>query len=161
MCRGALQWRNHPPHLSDIVSIANTASAVFKYYNCYNRQCYWYARVILATMAKAFLPFSKEGTASFHSKKRFAMFGRFKPSQVQLLVDLHSICGRNTPVCPPRVHSGFIVTPDSLQNISSLLIGCLETSLAQLLWLQPAADAANKCCDRIRGREKNSAGGWR
>ncbi|KAI5992838.1 hypothetical protein EDC04DRAFT_2807514, partial [Pisolithus marmoratus] len=161
VCRGALQWRDHLPHLSDIVSIANAASAVFKYYNCYNRQCYWYARAILAAMAEAFAPFSKEGTASFHSKKRFAMFGRFKSSQVQLLVDLHSTYGRDTRACSPRAHSRFIVKPDSLQDISSLLTGCLETSLAQLLWLQCAADAANKCCDRIHGRENNSTGGWR
>ncbi|KAI6024308.1 hypothetical protein EDC04DRAFT_2900264 [Pisolithus marmoratus] len=217
VCRGTLQWRDHLPHLLDIVSIANAASAAFKYYNCYVRQCYWYARVILASMAKAFQPFSKEGATSF-SKRRFAIFGNHKISQVQFLVDLHAIYGydtsrqptsivipcslqdihtlfagcfekalaqkrlampgncqlsqvqfpvdlhttygRDTRVYPPPPHAAFIVTPDSLQDISSLLAGYLEKFSAQLLWPQPAAAAVHGCCDRIMGREHNSAGGW-
>ncbi|KAI6024304.1 hypothetical protein EDC04DRAFT_2725318 [Pisolithus marmoratus] len=93
LCRGTLQWREHAPHLLDIVSIANVASAQFKYYNCYARQCYWYARLILASMAQAFSRCLKEGDTS--SKKWFAMFGSYNLSQVQFLVDLHTIYGHD------------------------------------------------------------------
>ncbi|KAI5998352.1 hypothetical protein F5J12DRAFT_914663 [Pisolithus orientalis] len=159
VCRGTLQWRDHSPHLLDIVSISGTASAVFKYYNCYVRQCYWYARVILASMAKAFPSCSKEGTTSF-SKRRFAIFGSHKLDQVQLLVDLHAICRQDACASLPPARPPFIVTPDSLQAISSAIAGCLETSLAQIVWLQPAAGVVNGCCDRTIGREPTTAGGW-
>ncbi|KAI6038314.1 hypothetical protein EDC04DRAFT_2007766 [Pisolithus marmoratus] len=65
VCRGILRWDHPPPHLLDIAFIASTASTTFKYYNLYIRQCYWYARIILATMARAFPPSSREGTTSF------------------------------------------------------------------------------------------------
>ncbi|KAI6156024.1 hypothetical protein BKA82DRAFT_4084896 [Pisolithus tinctorius] len=128
VCRGTLQWRDHSPHLLDIVSISGTASAAFKYYNCYVRQCYWYARVILASMAK-------EGTTSF-SKRRFAIFGSHKLSQVQLLVDLHAIYGQVHVLLyllrALRLSSHLI-----LQAISLTIAGCLETSLAQISGFSP------------------------
>ncbi|KAI6042159.1 hypothetical protein EDC04DRAFT_2662610, partial [Pisolithus marmoratus] len=142
VCRGSLQWRGRSPHLSDIVSIANAASAAFKYYNCYVRQCYWYARVILAAMADAFQPYSKEGITSF-AKRRFAMFGCHKISQVQFLVDLHATYGYNP--CQCTCQPTFIVIPDSLLGIRMVLSGYLEKSWARLPFPQPAA-AVNGCC---------------
>lgn len=159
VCMGTLQWHDHPPHLLDIVSISGTASAAFKYYNCYVRQCHWYAKVILASMAKVFPSCSKEGTTSF-SKRRFAIFGSHKLSQVQLLVDLHAIYHQDTCACPPPVNYPFIITPDCLQAFKSAITGCLETSLAQIDWLQPAGGVVNGCCDPTLGREPNTAGGW-
>ncbi|KAI5998344.1 hypothetical protein F5J12DRAFT_849807 [Pisolithus orientalis] len=159
VCRGTLRWRDHSPHLLDIVSISGTASAAFKYYNCHVRQCYWHARVILGSIAKVFPSCSKEGTISF-SKRRFAIFGGHKLSQVQLRVDLHDIYRQDACASLPPARPPFIVTPDSLQAISSAIAGCLETSLAQIVWLQPAAGVVNGCCDRTLGREPNTAGGW-
>ncbi|KAI6106194.1 hypothetical protein EDD16DRAFT_198308 [Pisolithus croceorrhizus] len=142
-CKGTLQWRDHLPRLSDIIAIANAASATFKYYNCYVRQCYWYARVILASMAKAFPDCCKEGITSF--SKRFALFGAYTFSQVQFLVDLHAIYGQDTWVCGP-LH--LIITADSLHVIRAPLVGFPEKYLLQLLWTQPAAAVVNRYCGR-------------
>ncbi|KAI6110726.1 hypothetical protein EDD17DRAFT_1760066 [Pisolithus thermaeus] len=151
--RGTLQWRDFLPPLSDIIKLANTASTMFEYYNCYVRRCCWYARIILASMAEAFPPYSKEGTTSF-SKRRFAVFGDYKFAQVELLVNTihgHNMSVRTRPL---------IVTPDFVHLIRKFLAGCLEKSLAQLLWPQPAAAVVNGCRGRTLGRKSNTAGGW-
>ncbi|KAI6047007.1 hypothetical protein EDC04DRAFT_954440 [Pisolithus marmoratus] len=91
VCRGRLRWHQHYlPHLLDIVYIASIASIAFRHYNLYVRQCYWYARITLAAMAKAFPFCSREGTTSF-SRGWLSVFGSYKPSHVQLFVELHSI----------------------------------------------------------------------
>ncbi|KAI6106193.1 hypothetical protein EDD16DRAFT_197898 [Pisolithus croceorrhizus] len=129
--KGALRWPSpygSSPHLSDIAVIANAASAVFEHCSGHVQQCYWYGRVILALIAKRFQTCSKEGTTSF-SKRKFAIFGGFKMSQVQFLVDLYTACGRDTDVCPPAL----IVTPDSFRVIRSFLARYLKNCLVQLL----------------------------
>ncbi|KAI6030314.1 hypothetical protein EDC04DRAFT_2605376 [Pisolithus marmoratus] len=120
--RGTLRWDHPLPRLLDIAFISSAASTTFKYYNFYTRQCYWYARIILAAMAGAFPSCSREGTTSF-SRRWLSVFGNYKPSQVQLLVDLHTIGCRD--LCPPSGcltpvasvietdrHAGRSVAPD-------------------------------------------------
>ncbi|KAI5985516.1 hypothetical protein EDD15DRAFT_1634381 [Pisolithus albus] len=154
-CRGTLRWSGRPPHLLDIITMADAASTTFKYYNCYVRQCYWYARVILASMAEAFPSCTTEGTTSF-ANRRFAVFGAYKISQVQALVNLQTVYGGGKCLRPPPL----IVTPDSLRTMRSHLAGYLKNCLAQLPCAQPAAVIVNRCCGRTLGREPNAAGGW-
>lgn len=54
VCNGTLRWDHPSPRLLDIPFIANTASTTFRHYNLYVRQCYWYARITLAAMERAF-----------------------------------------------------------------------------------------------------------
>lgn len=154
-CRGTLRWSDQPPHLLDVITMADAASATFKYYNCYVRQCYWYARVILASMAEAFPSCTKEG-ATYFANRRFAVFGAYKISQVQVLVNLQTVYGDGKCPCPPPL----IVTPDSLRTIRSVLAGYLKNCLAQLPCAQPAAAIVNRCRGRTLGREPSTAGGW-
>ncbi|KAI6156021.1 hypothetical protein BKA82DRAFT_4084890 [Pisolithus tinctorius] len=86
---GRLRWDRSPPRLSDIAFFASAASTTFRLYKLYIRKCYWYARITLAAMARAFPSCSREGTTSF-SGRWLSMFGNYKPSQVQHLMDLHT-----------------------------------------------------------------------
>ncbi|KAI5998331.1 hypothetical protein F5J12DRAFT_323015 [Pisolithus orientalis] len=117
--RGTLRWDRSPPHPFNITFFASAASTTFKHYNLYVRQCYWYARVTLAAMERAFPPCSREGTTSF-SRRWFSMFGSYKPSQVQLLVDLHTIACQGLPICRPPTscdpHHGSRTTCDCLRH---------------------------------------------
>ncbi|KAI5985519.1 hypothetical protein EDD15DRAFT_2302322 [Pisolithus albus] len=96
VCKGTLLWHHPLPHLSDIGFLASAATITSKYYNFYIRQCFWYARVILAAMGRLFPHSSMEGTTLF-LKKRFAIFGSYKASHVELLVDLHKDYCRDLP----------------------------------------------------------------
>ncbi|KAI5998330.1 hypothetical protein F5J12DRAFT_849711, partial [Pisolithus orientalis] len=129
--KGTLRWDRFPPRLSDIAFFASAASTTFKHYNLYLRQCYWYARITLAAMAKAFPSCSREGTTSF-SGGWLSMFGSYKPSQVQLLVDLHTnYCrdlhppaGHLTPMIPTMGagrHASASVTPDILHGLAMFI----------------------------------------
>ncbi|KAI6034818.1 hypothetical protein EDC04DRAFT_2604976 [Pisolithus marmoratus] len=144
ICRGTIQWSDHSPRLSDVVLFANAATAAFKFYNCYIRQCYWYARIILASMEKAFSPCSKEGITSF-SRKRLAIFGNYKPSQVQFLVEIHTVLASLSP---------SIATPNSLQEFR-MAIRELKKSLDQLHRSQLAAAVISGRCGRTPGYEPN------
>ncbi|KIN93063.1 hypothetical protein M404DRAFT_36433, partial [Pisolithus tinctorius Marx 270] len=79
------------------------------------------------------------GTTSF-SKRRFAIFGSHKLSQVQLLVDLHANYRQDACASLPPARPPIIVTSDSLQVISLAIAGCLETSLAQDVSPTPLVD---------------------
>lgn len=96
VCKGTLRWHHPLPHLSDIGFLASAATITSKYYNFYIRQCFWYARVVLAAMGRLFPHCSREGTTLF-SKKRFAILGSYKVSHVELLVDLHKDYCRDLP----------------------------------------------------------------
>ncbi|KAI5994026.1 hypothetical protein EDD15DRAFT_875646 [Pisolithus albus] len=105
VCKGTLRWHHPLPHLSDIGFLASAATITSKYYNFYIRQCFWYARVVLAAMGRLFPHCSREGTTLF-SKKRFAILGSYKVSHVELLVDLHKDYCRDPPLltsCLPPV----------------------------------------------------------
>ncbi|KAI6042130.1 hypothetical protein EDC04DRAFT_1052091 [Pisolithus marmoratus] len=117
VCKGTLRWDQRSPSLLDIAFIASAASTTFKHYNLYTRQCYWYARITLAAMARAFPFCSTEGTTSF-SRRWLSVFGSYKPSQVQLLVDLHTIVADYLAPVVPTVegerHSHRLLTPDHI-----------------------------------------------
>ncbi|KAI6042141.1 hypothetical protein EDC04DRAFT_1052466 [Pisolithus marmoratus] len=108
VCKGAIRWHQPSPHLLDVAFFALAASTTFKHYNLYIRQCWWFSRITLAAMAGAFPSCSREGTTSF-SRRRFSMFGSYKPSQVQKLVELHTrfrreLCRASLP--PTRARFG-------------------------------------------------------
>ncbi|KAI5998342.1 hypothetical protein F5J12DRAFT_849778 [Pisolithus orientalis] len=118
--RGKLRWDFSPPRLFDIAFFASAASTTFKHYNLYVRQCYWYARITLAAMAKAFPSCSREGTTSY------------KPSHVQLLVDphtnycrdLHPPAGHLPPMIPTMEagwHASLSVTPNILHGLAEFI----------------------------------------
>lgn len=168
LCKGTLRWDHTPPHLLDIAFIASAASTTFWYYNLYIRQCYWYARITLAAMARAFPSCSSQGNTSF-SRGRFTMFGRYKPSQVQLLVDLHTISCRDlhppvnylapvTPAFETESHAFHFTTPDILHDLA-VSIASFQSSLARLTFLEPVAHSTNRHGDRVPGGISDS-GGW-
>ncbi|KAI5988657.1 hypothetical protein F5J12DRAFT_930067 [Pisolithus orientalis] len=157
VCRGTLRWDHPSAHLVDIAFIASAASATFKYYNLYTHQCYWYARINLAAMARAFPSCSREGTTSF-SRRWLPLLGTYKPSQVQLLVDLHTIGCRDlhspsdylAPVVPAietERHTSGLVTPDILHTLAT----SIASSFARLIFLEPEADIANRHHGQIPG----------
>ncbi|KAI6038301.1 hypothetical protein EDC04DRAFT_2006718 [Pisolithus marmoratus] len=117
VCKGTLRWNQPSPRLLDIAFIASAASTTFKHYNLYIRQCYWYARITLAAMARAFPSCSTEGTTSF-SRRWLSGFGSYKPSQVQLLVDLHTIVADYLAPVVPTVEgeqqSHHLLAPDHI-----------------------------------------------
>ncbi|KAI6030877.1 hypothetical protein F5J12DRAFT_313427 [Pisolithus orientalis] len=127
ICKGILRWHHPSPRLLDIAFFASAASTTFKYYNFYTCQCYWYARVTLAAMASAFPSCSREGTTSF-AKKRLAVFGCYKPSQVQLIVDLHiNYCQdlHPSPVETDRRPSRLVI-PDILFGLATSIYSHLS-----------------------------------
>ncbi|KAI6042122.1 hypothetical protein EDC04DRAFT_1051173 [Pisolithus marmoratus] len=65
VCKGNLRWHQSSPQLLDIAFIASAASTIFRHYNLYVRQCYWYARITLDAMAGACPSCSRGGTKSF------------------------------------------------------------------------------------------------
>ncbi|KAI6116370.1 hypothetical protein F5141DRAFT_1212976 [Pisolithus sp. B1] len=112
VCKTMLRWHQPSPRLFDIVFIASVASTIFKHYNLYVRQCYFYARITLDALARAFPSCSRQGTTSF-SRGWFAMLGSYKPSQVQLLVDIHAIgCQEIVPAIEAERHASRLVTLD-------------------------------------------------
>ncbi|KAI6042133.1 hypothetical protein EDC04DRAFT_3088736 [Pisolithus marmoratus] len=133
VCKGTLRWRQSSPQLLDIAFIASAASTIFKHYNLYVRQCYWYARITLDAMAGAFPSCSRVGTTSF-SRRWFSMFGSYKQSQVQLLIDLHTIgCGDLLPLSVrTERHATRLVTPDIPHSLAPFT----ASSLAWLIFLQ-------------------------
>ncbi|KAI5981751.1 hypothetical protein F5J12DRAFT_263382 [Pisolithus orientalis] len=146
VCKGTLRWQHPPPHLLDVAFFASAASTTFKHYNFYTCQCYWYARVTLAAMASAFPSCSREGTTSF-SKKRLAMFGCYKPSQVQLIVDLHSNYCKD--LHPPPVETerrtSRIVIPDILYGLAAFIVDFITFRfLALLTFPEPDPDTGNR-----------------
>ncbi|KAI6042123.1 hypothetical protein EDC04DRAFT_1051049 [Pisolithus marmoratus] len=99
ICRGTVRWCHPSPRLLDIGFIAATTSDRYKQYNLYYRQCWWYARTILAVMAEAFLPCSTEGVTSF-SRKWLSVLGNYRQSLVQELVELHAVGCRDLSMLP-------------------------------------------------------------
>ncbi|KAI6147177.1 hypothetical protein BKA82DRAFT_1002082 [Pisolithus tinctorius] len=146
VCKGTLLWHHPTPRLLDIAFFASAASTTFKYYNFYTCQCYWYARVTLAAMASAFPSCSREGTTSF-SKKRLTVLGCYKPSQVQLIVDLHiNYCQdlHPSPVETER-HPSRLVIPDILFGLAAFIFGFLRFRfLALLTFPEPDPDTGNR-----------------
>lgn len=76
---GTLRWQHSSPYSLDITFIASVAPTIFKRCNLYVRQCYWYSRITLGAMARAFPSCAREGTMSF--SRRFSMFGRYKQTR--------------------------------------------------------------------------------
>lgn len=153
ICKGTLRWHQPSPCLLDIAFIASTASTTFKHYNLYIRQCYWYARITLAVMGRAFPSCSREGTTSF-SRRWLSVFGSYRPSQVQLLVDLHNIACRDLhppttylpPVGPAIVteqHACRFITPDLLHGLAAF-VASIQRSLPELTLPEPVVDVANR-----------------
>ncbi|KAI6116373.1 hypothetical protein F5141DRAFT_1212979 [Pisolithus sp. B1] len=150
VCKGMLRWHQPSPHLFDIVFIASVASTVFRHYNLYVRQCYFYARITLNAMARAFPSCSRQGTTSF-SRGWFAMLGSYKLSQVQLLVDLHAIgCQGVVPSIETERHASRLVTPDILRGLA-MSISSLQRSLAPLMSLELGPDVAIRRSDHMSG----------
>lgn len=160
ICKGTLRWNQPSPRLLDIAFIASTASTTFKHYNLYMRQCYWYARITLAVMGRAFPSCAREGSTSF-SRRWFSVFGSYRPSQVQLLVDLHNITCRNfypaTTYLPPvgpaneterHAHACRFITPDLLHSLAAFAAS-IQRSLPQLTLPEPVVDVTNH--DRMSG----------
>ncbi|KAI6038313.1 hypothetical protein EDC04DRAFT_2604138 [Pisolithus marmoratus] len=157
ICRGTLRWDHPSPRLLDIAFIASAASTTFKYYNLYTRQCYWYSRITLAAMARAFPSCSREGATSF-SGGWFSFFGSYKLSQVQLLVDLHTNYCRDlyppvdrlAPVVP-AVEVGrppsASVTPDILHGLT-MFIPNFQRLLVHLTLPEPTAVIPNRHGDQ-------------
>ncbi|KAI6116365.1 hypothetical protein F5141DRAFT_1212969 [Pisolithus sp. B1] len=134
VCKGTLRWHQPSPCLFDITFMASVASTIFKHYNLYVRQCYFYARITLDAMAKAFPSCSRHGTTSF-SRGWFVVLGSYKPSQVQLLVDLHTIgCQGIVPAIETERYPSRLVALDILY--------ALATSIARSLG--PGANIANR-----------------
>ncbi|KAI6108499.1 hypothetical protein EV401DRAFT_1891859 [Pisolithus croceorrhizus] len=111
VCKTMLRWQQPAPRLFDLAFIASVASTIFKHYNLYVRQCYFYARITLDAMARAFPSCLRQGNMSF-SRGWFAMLGSYKPSQVQLLVDLHAVgCWQEVvPATETERHASHLVT---------------------------------------------------
>ncbi|KAI6149118.1 hypothetical protein EDD17DRAFT_1643075, partial [Pisolithus thermaeus] len=150
VCKGTLLWHQSSPHLFDIVFIASVASTIFKHYNLYVRQCYFYARITLDAMARAFPSCSTQGTTSF-SKGRLTILGSYKLSQVQLLVDLHAIgCQRVVPSIETERHAFRLVTSDILRGLA-MSISSLQRFLAPLMSLEPGPDVATRHSDHVSG----------
>lgn len=147
-CKGILRWNHSSPRLLDIAFIAGVASTTFNHYNHYFRQCYWYSRITLAAVARAFPSCSREGATSF-SRRLFTMFGSYKPSQVQLLVALHTIGRRDlhSPSLEFERHASRLITPDILRSLAMSTVN----SLAQLIFDEPGVDIANRHGDRTVG----------
>ncbi|KAI6010616.1 hypothetical protein PISMIDRAFT_689555, partial [Pisolithus microcarpus 441] len=139
VCKGTLRWHQSSPRLFDIAFIASVASTAFKHYNLYVRQCYFYARITLDALATAFPSCSRQGTTSF-SKGWFAIFGSYKLSQVQLLVDLHAIgCRAVAPAIETERRVSRLVTPDFLHGLA-VSIASFQRSLVQLMSPEPGTD---------------------
>ncbi|KAI6096996.1 hypothetical protein EDD17DRAFT_1503166 [Pisolithus thermaeus] len=101
VCKGMLQWHQPLPRLFDITFM-----------------CYFYARITLDAMAKAFPSCSRHGTMLF-SRGWFAVLGSYKPSQVQLLIDLHTIgCQGVVPAIETERHASHLVTGDILHGLA-------------------------------------------
>lgn len=154
ICKGTLRWHQPSPRLLDIAFIASTASTTFKHYNLYIRQCYWYARITLAVMGRAFPSCAREGSTSF-SRGWLSVFGSYRPSQVQLLVDLHNTTCRDlhpaTTYLPPvdptneterHAHACRFITPDLLHGLAAL-VASIQRSLSQLTLPEPVVDVTN------------------
>ncbi|KAI6042128.1 hypothetical protein EDC04DRAFT_3088733 [Pisolithus marmoratus] len=148
VCRGTLLWHQHSPRLLDIAFLASTASTTSKHYNLYTRQCYWYARITLTAIAKAFPSCSRDGTTSF-SRRWLSVFGNFKPSQVQLLVDLHTdycwdlrpLADNPAPLAPTMEadrHPPLFVTPDVLRRLVAF-VASIQRPLPQMMFPEPEA----------------------
>ncbi|KAI5998328.1 hypothetical protein F5J12DRAFT_849688 [Pisolithus orientalis] len=129
--RGTLRWDCSPPRLFDIAFFASATCTTFKHYNLYVRQCYWYARITLVAMMRVFPSCSREGTTSF-SGGWLSMFRSYKPSQVQLLIDLHTnYCrdlhppaGHLPPMIPTMEvgqHASASITPDILHGVAMFI----------------------------------------
>ncbi|KAI6165716.1 hypothetical protein EDD17DRAFT_1552662 [Pisolithus thermaeus] len=126
VCKGSLRWHGSSPHLLDIGFFASAASKTSKYYNLYIRQCLWYARVVLAAMEMVFPHCSREGTTLFSNK--FAIFGRYRVSHVELLVDLHTNYCQDlhsptrclapaVPAMETRLHASRLVVSNILRGL--------------------------------------------
>lgn len=91
---------------------------------------------------------SREGTTSF-SRRWFTMLGSYKPSQVQLLVALHTIGCRDlhSPSLEFERHASRLITPDILRSLAMSMVN----SLAQLIFDEPGVDIANRHGDRTVG----------
>ncbi|KAI5998327.1 hypothetical protein F5J12DRAFT_322815 [Pisolithus orientalis] len=151
VCKGTLRWNHPSPSLLDVAFIAGVASTTFKHYNLYIRQCYWYARITLDAIATAFPSCSKEGTTSF-SRKWFSMFGSYKQSHVQFLVELHTIGCRDLhqPVLETERHASYLIAPDILHDLAASIAN-LRRSLALFTIRQPEADIGIRYSDRTAG----------
>ncbi|KAI5996111.1 hypothetical protein EDD15DRAFT_490403 [Pisolithus albus] len=150
VCKGTLRWHQPSPRLFDVVFIASVASTTFKHYNLYVRQCYFYARITLDAMAKAFPSCSRQGTTSF-SKGWFAILGSYKLSQVQLLVDLHAIGSQAiAPAIETERRVSRLVTPDFLHGLA-VSIASFQRSLVGLMSLEPGTDTATRHGNHMSG----------
>ncbi|KAI6149120.1 hypothetical protein EDD17DRAFT_1643105 [Pisolithus thermaeus] len=150
VCKSTLRWQQPSPHLFDIVFIASVASTIFRHYNLYVRQCYFFARITLDAMARVFPSCSRQGTTSF-SRGWFAVLGSYKLSQVQLLVDLHAIgCQRIVPAIETERHASYSVAPDLLHGLA-MSVASSQRFLERLMSLEPGADTANRHQDHTSG----------
>ncbi|KAI5996115.1 hypothetical protein EDD15DRAFT_490774 [Pisolithus albus] len=124
-----------------VLVVTRVASTIFKHYNLYVRQCYFYARIILDAMARAFPSCSGQGSTSF-LRRRFAMLGSYKLSQVQLLVDLHAIgCQGVVPATETERFASRLVTPDNLRGLVMSSTSS-QLFLVRLMSLERGADIA-------------------
>ncbi|KAI6166378.1 hypothetical protein EDD17DRAFT_1753231 [Pisolithus thermaeus] len=150
VCKGTLRWQQPSPHLFNIVFIASVASTVFRHYNLYVQQCYFYARITLDAVARAFPSCSREGSTSF-LRGRLTILGSYKLSQVQLLVDLHAIgCQGVVPSIETERYASRLVTPDILRGLA-MSISSLQRFLALLISLEPGRDVAIRHSDHTSG----------
>lgn len=137
VCKGTLQWHRSWPRLVDIASIANAASTNFKRYNLYVRQCYFYARITLDAMARAFPPCSRQGTTSF-LRKGLAMLGTYNLSQVQRVVEHYR---EDVRAIETERHASRSVTPDNHRHLVMFIAGQRLVLVGQMC-LEPGADIA-------------------
>ncbi|KAI6116362.1 hypothetical protein F5141DRAFT_1062429 [Pisolithus sp. B1] len=102
---------------------------------------YFFSRITLDALTRAFPSCSRLGTTSF-SRAWFARLESYKPSQVHLLVGLRAIgCQGASPAIETEPYASRFVTLDILYT--------LATSIARSL--RPAANTANRHGDHTPG----------